>query len=62
MKYSLWYIDHESECRVSAQKHKDTNSTKEVKKWEDSSYFKVASFYRPEEEINADYLQTFEKD
>lgn len=61
MKYSLWYLEHESVYRVSAQKHKDTNSLKEVERWE-NGLNRVASFYREEEELNADYLQTFSKD
>ncbi len=58
-KYSLWIAIHESCSRVSAEKVKDTNSLKEVEKWMLKSWYNLASFYRPEEEINAEYLQTF---
>jgi len=59
MKYSLWYLEHESVYRCSAQKHKDTNSEREVDKWMQSGDNHAASFYREEDELNADYLQTF---
>lgn len=62
MKYSLWYLEHESSYRVSAQKHKDTNSTKEVAEWQRSGQNKAASFYRSEDEVNADYIQFFTED
>ena len=58
-KYSLWIIEHESVYSVRAYKVKDTNSSKEVDNWQEESTSKVASFYRPEEEVNAQYLQTF---
>ena len=61
MKYSLWKLDHESPYRVSALKVKNTNSDKEVDEWMEKNWdTNVASFYREEEELNADYLQTFE--
>ena len=58
-KYSLWSIEHESVYSVRAYKVKDTNSTTEVDRWERQSTNNVASFYRPEDEVNAQYLQTF---
>lgn len=60
MNYSLWKLIHESPYRVSAVKIKDTNSEKEVDEWIEDGWLKVASFYRPEDELNAEYLQTFE--
>jgi hypothetical protein len=60
MKYSLWTIEHESIYCVMAYKIKDTNSSKEVDKWLEKDCDNVASFYREEYEINANYLQTFE--
>lgn len=60
MKYSLWKLDHESVYRVSALKVKDTNSDKEVDKWIEESFTNAASFYREEDELNAEYLQTFQ--
>ncbi|MBW6491005.1 MAG: hypothetical protein K0B15_07390 [Lentimicrobium sp.] len=62
MKYSLWTLEHESIYTVRAYKYKDTNSTKEVDKWINARFYNVASFYHPQEEINAEYLQTFERD
>lgn len=59
MKYSLWKLDHESIYTVVAYKIKDTNSDKEVDKWLEDSFNNVASFYREEDELNANYLQTF---
>ena len=59
-KYSLWTIEHESIYVVMAYKIKDTNSSAEVDKWIDEDCDHVASFYRNEHEINANYLQTFE--
>jgi len=59
-KYSLWTLEHESIYTVRAYKVKDTNSEKEVDKWlAGSTGFRCASFYREEDELNADYLQTF---
>lgn len=58
-KYSLWTIEHESIYTVMAYKIKDTNSSKEVDQWQEKSFYNVASFYREEDEINAEYLQTF---
>lgn len=62
MKYSCWIIEHESPYSVIAYKVKDTNSTKELDQWEQKSLDHVCSFYREEEEINANYLQTFERE
>jgi hypothetical protein len=56
-KYSLWEMEHESIYTVTAIKIKDTNSGKEVDKWMDKGG--SASFYREEDELPADYLQTF---
>jgi len=61
-KYSLWTIEHESIYTVTAYKVKDTSSTKEVDTWLNKDYNNVASFYREEDEVNAEYLQTFERD
>ena len=60
MKYSLWVLEHESIYIVRAYKIKDTNTINEINKWTEKSLYHVASFYREEEELNADYLQTFE--
>lgn len=57
-KYSLWVFEHESIYTVTAYKKKDTNSDKEVDRWLENPD-NGASFYRPEDEINAMYLQTF---
>jgi hypothetical protein len=62
MKYSLWTLEHESIYTVTAYKVKDTNSSKEVEKWQEKNWFNAASFYRPETELNAQYLQTFSND
>jgi hypothetical protein len=59
-KYSLWTIEHESIYVVMAYKIKDTNSSTEVDRWIDEDCDHVASFYRDEHEINANYLQTFQ--
>lgn len=59
MKYSLWRLYHESIYIVDAVKIKDTNSEKEVDEWIEESFNNVASFYREEDELNAQYLQTF---
>jgi hypothetical protein len=59
-KYSLWVVEHESIYTVMAYKVKDTNSSNEVDKWLEKDCDNVASFYREENEINANYLQTFE--
>ena len=59
-KYSLWIVEHESIYTVMAYKVKDTNSDKEVDNWLNKDCDNVASFYRDEQEINANYLQTFE--
>lgn len=59
MKYSLWKIEHESIYTVMAYKIKDTSSEKEVDNWMEKDFDNVASFYREETEINAQYLQTF---
>jgi hypothetical protein len=60
MKYSLWKLVHENSYLVMAYKIKDTNSTKEIDRHMEKSWMNAASFFREEEEINADYLQTFE--
>jgi len=62
MKYSLWKFYHESAHLVMAYKVKDTNSTKEIDKHMEKSWMNTASFFREEEELNADYLQTFENE
>jgi hypothetical protein len=59
MKYSLWTLEHESIYTVMAYKVKNTNSQIEVDQWLNKDFFNVASFYREEQEINAQYLQTF---
>lgn len=61
MNYSLWKLEYESIYRVNAIKVKDTNSDKEVDEWIEDGWMQVASFYRPEDELNAEYLQTFQK-
>jgi len=58
-KYSLWVYEDESIYTVRAYKVRDTNSSREVDKWLDSSCEHGASFYREESELNAMYLQTF---
>jgi hypothetical protein len=60
MKYSLWKLVHENSYLVMAYKIRDTNSTKEVDEWMEKSWMHTASFYREEDELNADYLQTFQ--
>jgi len=60
MKYSLWKLYHESAYLVMAYKVKDTNSKKEIDVWMEKSWMNTASFFREEDELNADYLQTFE--
>lgn len=60
MKYSLWKIEHENNFSVTAYKIKDTNSSKEVENWLKNDFENVASFFREEKELNAEYLQTFE--
>ena len=59
MKYSLWHLEHESIYTVMAYKVKNTNSEKELENWINKDFNNVASFYREETEINAQYLQTF---
>ncbi len=59
--FSLWKLYHESVYTVMAYKVKDTNSSKVVDKWLASSCDNAASFYREEQEINAEYLQTFQE-
>ena len=59
MRYSLWKIEHESIYTVMLYKVRDTNSTKEVDKWMSESMYNAASFYREEDEVNANYVQTF---
>jgi hypothetical protein len=60
MKYSLWKLVHENSYLVMAYKIKDTNSTKEIDKHMAQSWMNTASFFREEDELNADYLQTFQ--
>jgi len=62
MKYSLWKLRHENCHVVIAYKVKDTNSTKEVDKHRAQSWMNADSFFREEEELNAEYLQTFENE
>jgi len=62
MKYSLWNIEHESVYTVMLYKVRDTNSSKEVDKWMSAGMYNAASFYREEDEINANYVQTFTED
>jgi hypothetical protein len=62
MNYSLWKIEHLDSSNVIAWKVKDTNSGKEADRWMEDSWMNVASHYRKEEEINAEYLQTFNND
>jgi hypothetical protein len=45
---------------VMAYKIKDTNSTKEIDEHMAKSWMNAASFFKEEEELNAEYLQTFE--
>lgn len=59
MRYSLWKVEHESVYTVMLYKVRDTNSTKEVDKWMSESMYNTASFYREEDEVNANYVQTF---
>ena len=61
-KYSLWKVVHESIWVVNLEKERDTDSSKEVEKWENEHYNNVASGYREEQTINANYVQTFSKD
>lgn len=58
-KYTLWELDHESEYIVTAYKVKDTNSSNEVDEWIAANWYNAASFYRPETELNANYIQLF---
>jgi len=60
MKYSLWILEAESIYTTTAIKARDTNSDKEVANWIDKSEDHVASHYREETELNANYLQIFE--
>lgn len=60
-KYTLWKLEHESEYIVTAYKVKDTNSSKEVDNWMAENWLNAASFYRPENEINANYIQLFQE-
>lgn len=59
-KYSLWTIEHESISLVMAHKERDTDYDKDIDNWLKQSYFHAASFYRPEEQLPADYVQFFE--
>lgn len=61
-KYSLWTIEHESIYTVMCYKVKDTNSSAEVDKWMAKSLENGASFYREEDELNANYVQLFPQD
>lgn len=60
-KYSLWKLEHESCYIVTAYKVKDTNSSNEVDEWMSESWYNSASMYRPETEINANYIQLFQE-
>ena len=60
MKYSLWTLNHESIYICYAEKVKDTNSSKVVEKWMEEGG--EASFFREENELNADYVQFFTQD
>lgn len=60
LKFSLWILEHESVYTVTATKVRDTNSQKDVEDWQNKHFNNVASFYREESELNAQYLQTFE--
>ena len=60
-KFSLWYIEHESVYFVSATKHKDTNSVKEVDAWMKTPYH-AASTYHRSDYCNADHIQFFDED
>jgi len=57
-KYSIWEIVHESIYIVNLVKKEDTNSDSRVDKMNDGVKF-AASFYREEDEINAEYVQCF---
>lgn len=61
-KYSLWKSEHESIYTVMLYKHKDTNSSTEVDKWLAQDWTHCASFYREEDEINAQYVHCFDAD
>jgi hypothetical protein len=61
-KYSLWTIHHRSVEYVELEKEKDTSSMSEVDKWMKESMWNTASFYREEDTINADYVQTFSEE
>lgn len=58
--YSLWRLKHISVYVVMAVKVRDTNSSAEVERWVNKDYYNAASFYREEDELNANYLQLFE--
>jgi hypothetical protein len=60
-KYSIWELDHESVWSCRAYKVKDTNSGRELDRILSESPWLVASFYREEEELNAEYLQIFQE-
>ncbi len=57
-KYSIWEIVHESIYTVNLVKKEDTNSESRVDNMNDGVKF-AASFYREEDEINAEYVQCF---
>ena len=56
-KYSIWKIVHESFHTVTAFKFKDTNSIKELEKYQRMGF--ATSYYYDCPEINAERLQTF---
>jgi len=58
-KYSLWKLDHASIYTCYVDKIKDTNSSSEVDKWMNKGG--AASFYREEDNLNADYVQLFQE-
>ena len=60
-KYSIWSIEHESVYHCTAYKVKDVNSGKELDRILAKNPWLVGSFYREEDELNAQYLQTFQE-
>lgn len=61
MKYSLWNLSHDSIYRCEAIKVKDTNSEKEVDEWMAENWLNGASFFREEQELNAEFIQFFQE-
>lgn len=60
-KYTLWKIEHESCYTVTAYKVKDTNSSNEVDRWVEQDWNNAASFFREENELNANYINFFQE-